>query len=68
MSELILPNVNYGKTEKKFLVDSRLKICIECGHSGVDNYEFGISCENCGTLFLYNPLKKPAQKWRELRK
>ena len=68
MSELIFPNVNYGQTSQNLLVDSRLKICIECGHSIVDKYEFGISCEDCGILLIYNPVKKSGQKWRELRK
>ena len=27
-----------------------IKICINCGNSKIDSYEYGISCEDCGIL------------------
>ena len=57
MKRLTIPNVDYTFTENKLLVDPRLKICTECGQSNVENYEFGISCEFCGTLLIFNPHK-----------
>lgn len=27
-----------------------IKICINCGNSKIDSYEFAISCEDCGIL------------------
>ena len=57
MRKIIIPNIEYESTEKNLLVDHRLRICIECGQSNVENYEFGISCENCGSLIIFDPLK-----------
>lgn len=57
MRKINIPNIEYESTEKNLLVDHRLKICVECGQSNVENYEFGISCENCGTLVIFDPLK-----------
>ena len=31
--------------------NSRIKICILCGYDKIESYEFGVSCEDCGTLF-----------------
>ncbi|NIM25911.1 MAG: hypothetical protein GTN97_02100 [Nitrosopumilaceae archaeon] len=64
MSKLTVPNVDYNFTEKNLLVDPRLKICTECGQSSVENYEFGISCEFCGTLLIFNPQKAAHTNWR----
>ena len=63
MNGLKIPKINYQNTEKKFLIDSRLRICIECGHSEIDYYEFGLSCENCGSLHLFMPSKKIPVGW-----
>lgn len=52
-----IPYVDYKFTERNLLVDSRLKICIECGHDKVEHYEFGISCEICGVLHIFDPQK-----------
>jgi ribosomal protein L37AE/L43A len=30
-----------------------LKICVNCGNTEVEEYEFGISCELCGTSFYF---------------
>ena len=35
------------------LVSRQLKICIACGNTQVEEYEFGISCERCGTSFYF---------------
>ena len=59
MSQTI-PFVNYKLTDEKLLVDPRLKICIECGQSKIESYEFGISCEICGILHIFDP-GKPSQ-------
>jgi len=29
----------------------QIKICILCGYDKIESYEFGVSCEDCGTLF-----------------
>ena len=58
----IIPYVNYKLTEESLLVDSRLKICIECGQDKVESYEFGISCEICGVLHIFDP-QKTSQKY-----
>ena len=63
MTGIKIPKINYQNTEKKFLVDSRLRICIECGHSEIDHLEFGLSCENCGTLHVFKPSKKVPAGW-----
>ena len=57
MTKTKIPNIEYDATEKNLLVDHRLRICVECGQTNVENYEFGISCENCGTLLIFDPLK-----------
>ena len=57
MSQITFPHIDLKNTKKCFVINSKLKICIECGHSNVDSYEFGISCENCGSLFVFSPLK-----------
>jgi len=52
-----MPCIDYDLTDEHLLVDPRLKICIECGQSKVEYHEFGISCESCGTLLIFSPLK-----------
>ena len=39
--------------EKEFLqiANPEIKICIICGYDKIESYEFGISCEECGTSF-----------------
>ena len=54
-----IPCIDYNQTQRNLLVDPRLKICIECGHEKVERYEFGISCENCGVLHVFDPQKTP---------
>ncbi len=34
-------------------VSRQLKICVACGNTQVEEYEFGISCEHCGTSFYF---------------
>ena len=41
-----------GKEDRQ-VVSKQLKICIACGNSDVQEYEFGISCEICGTSFYF---------------
>lgn len=38
-------------------VSRQLKICVACGNMQVDEYEFGISCEQCGTSFYFGQVK-----------
>ena len=57
MRKNIIPYIVYESTEKNLLVDHRLRICVECGQSNVENYEFGLSCENCGALLIFIPKK-----------
>lgn len=32
-------------------INSNIRICIICGHDKIESYEFGVSCEECGTSF-----------------
>ena len=41
------------KEEENCLIRRQIRICIACGNSQVDEYEFGISCERCGTSFYF---------------
>jgi ribosomal protein L37AE/L43A len=41
------------KGEKLREVSRQLKICVACGNTQVEEYEFGISCELCGTSFYF---------------
>ena len=34
-------------------VSRQLRICVACGNTQVEEYEFGISCEQCGTSFYF---------------
>lgn len=34
-------------------VSRQLRICVACGNKEVEEYEFGISCERCGTSFYF---------------
>ena len=34
-------------------VSKQLRICVACGNTQVEEYEFGISCERCGTSFYF---------------
>ena len=34
-------------------VSRQLRICVACGNIYVEEYEFGISCERCGTSFYF---------------
>jgi ribosomal protein L37AE/L43A len=38
---------------KKQYISWHLKICVNCGNTKVQVYEFGISCELCGTSFYF---------------
>ncbi|HSG73598.1 MAG TPA: hypothetical protein VLA01_00160 [Nitrosopumilaceae archaeon] len=44
---------NVPKGEKLSEVSRQLKICVACGNTQVEEYEFGISCELCGTAFYF---------------
>ena len=47
------------KLEKeKAYLDTRIKICIQCGNDKVESYEHGVSCESCGTSLYFGT---PAQ-------
>lgn len=39
--------------EEEFLqiVNPEIKICIVCGYDKIESFEFGMSCEDCGTSF-----------------
>ena len=65
MNEVLIPKIDLKKTSEEFKVNSRLKICLECGHSNLDVFEFGISCEFCGSLFVFSD-KKQLQNRREV--
>ena len=34
-------------------VSKQLKICVACGNTQIEEYEFGLSCERCGTSFYF---------------
>ena len=40
------------KEKEKNFLDTRIKICIQCGNEKVEFYEHGVSCESCG-ISLY---------------
>lgn len=40
------------KPDKK-IHNRYLKICVNCGNTEVEKYEFGISCELCGASFYF---------------
>jgi len=65
MNQIKFPKIDFINTEKSLLVNSGIKICVQCGNLLVDNYEFGLSCENCGSFFVFD-WKKMNKK--ELRK
>ena len=44
------------KSETKQCICKQLKICINCGNTEVQEYEFGISCELCGTSFYFGKI------------
>ena len=33
-----------------------VRICISCGNPNVEEYEFGISCERCGSSFYFEKI------------
>ncbi len=45
------------KEKEKDHVDSRIRICVTCGSTVVDVYEYGISCEKCGTSVYFGRFK-----------
>jgi len=65
MTQISFPEIDFENTDGSLLISSKIKICVFCGHTLVDNYEFGISCENCGSLLVFNPNKKTPKNWRE---
>ena len=60
MHELTPPIIDLNNTPDELRANSRLRICVECGHLKPDTFEFGISCELCGSLFVFH--KKSALK------
>ena len=38
-------------------VSKQLRICVACGNPHIEEYEFGISCELCGTSFYFGRVK-----------
>lgn len=41
---------------KKQYISRQLKICVNCGNTEVQEYEFGISCDLCGTSFYFGKI------------
>ena len=41
------------KEKEKQNLDTRIKICIQCGNDKVEFYEHGVSCESCGTSLYF---------------
>lgn len=56
MQASVLQKKNTGK--EKYGVDSRIRICINCGNINVDLYEFGMSCESCGISLYFGLYSK----------
>ena len=46
------------RDENEGPVSRQLRICVACGNTQVEEYEFGISCEHCGTSFYFGRLKQ----------
>ncbi len=46
--EIIYKKNNNGNLIYK---NSKIRICLICGNNKIDSFEFGVSCEECGTLF-----------------
>ena len=44
------------KPVEKQYISKQLKICVNCGNTQVQEYEFGISCELCGTSFYFGKI------------
>ena len=44
------------KGKDKHTVDSRIRICINCGNVNIDFYEHGVSCETCGADLYFGRL------------
>lgn len=53
MTQLTPPIIDLNNTPDELRANSRLQICVECGHLKPDKFEFGISCEICGSLFVF---------------
>lgn len=39
------------KTDELVYMHPEIRICLICGNDKIESHEFGISCEECGTLF-----------------
>ena len=50
--QLMMEQVNLKeKTDELVYVNPDIRICLICGDDRIESHEFGISCEECGTLF-----------------
>ena len=47
MTKLILQE---KKDDLLIVKNVDIRICIICGNDQIESYEFGLSCEECGTL------------------
>lgn len=43
--------IQENKEECLQIVNPETKICIVCGYDKIESFEFGMSCEDCGTSF-----------------
>jgi hypothetical protein len=46
--EIIERRINHKDLVYKNL---KIRICIICGYDKIESYEYGVSCEDCGTSF-----------------
>lgn len=50
----MMPKIIHQEKKENPLVckNSNIKICIICGNDNIESFEFGISCEECGSLLV----------------
>ena len=53
MPNLSMQSGPMKKQIEKEHLDTRIKICIQCGNDKVEFYEHGVSCESCGTSLYF---------------
>ncbi len=48
----MMPKLVHQEKKEESLVckNSNIRICTICGHDQIESFEFGISCEECGSL------------------
>ena len=62
MKEHIIPIIDLKNTSDELRINCKLQICVECGHTNLDKFEFGLSCEFCGTLFVFSEKRNSTVK------